>query len=217
MQNANSPRHRARLVLAMDVTEREELLQRERDARAVAEDANRVKTDFLATMSHELRTPLNAIGGFAELVAMGIHGPLTDGQADALSRIQRSQRHLLSLINDVFNFAKLAAGRVEYHLEDPPVSLVIDAIEPLVSSQLAAKSLQYTRHDCAAAAEAWVRADADKLRQIMLNLLSNAIKFTNEGGRIDTRCDVGDDVVRIVVRDTGIGIAPERLGQIFEP
>jgi PAS domain S-box-containing protein len=205
----------ARLVLATDVTEREQLLHRERQARGMAEQANQAKTDFLATMSHELRTPLNAIGGYAELLEMGIHGPVTEHQRDALARIQRSQRHLLGLINDVLNFAKLAAGRVEYDIEELPVRGVIDAIEPLVSPQISARSLRFTRAQCEDGR--WIRADGDKVRQILINLLSNAIKFTAPGGCIELACADTADVVSIAVRDTGIGIPTDRLGQIFEP
>jgi PAS domain S-box-containing protein len=205
----------ARVVLASDVTEREHLLRAERRARAVAEEANRVKTDFLATMSHELRTPLNAIAGYAELLEMGVHGPVTDAQRSALERIQRSQRHLLGLINDVLNFAKLSAGRVEFDVTDVPVQRTIDELEPLVDPQIRSKGIRFRREECANELKA--RADDEKLRQILLNLLSNAIRFTAENGAISIACGARDDVVRIEVRDTGIGIPADRLSQIFEP
>ncbi|HXG71134.1 MAG TPA: ATP-binding protein [Gemmatimonadaceae bacterium] len=187
----------------------------EHAAREAAERANRAKSDFLATMSHELRTPLNAIAGYAQLMEIGIHGEVTPEQREALSRIQRSQRHLLSLINDVLNFAKLEAGKVEYNLGDVSVRQTIDEIEPLVAPQLRAKNLSFTREECPD--EPTVRADGEKLEQILINLLSNAIKFTPAGGSIRVRCHAEDTVVAIAVEDTGIGILADRLDQVFEP
>ena len=184
-------------------------------ARTMAEAANRAKTDFLATMSHELRTPLNAIGGYAELMELGIHGPTTDQQMEALSRIRRSQRHLLGLINDVLNFAKLEAGRVEYDIADVDVAAALDTLDPLVAPQLRAKSLAFSRQACAV--DARVRADPDKLQQILVNVLSNAIKFTPAGGSVILHCRVDETTVSVAVEDTGIGVAADRLEHIFAP
>ena len=195
--------------------ERARLLESERAARAEAETANRAKTDFLAVMSHELRTPLNAIAGHTELVELGVHGPVTDAQREALDRVRRSGRHLLGLINDVLNFAKLEAGHVEFDIGPVPLHEAVEGLEPLVSSQLRAKRLRFTPCDCPDRPVA--RADREKVRQILLNLLSNAMKFTEPGGAIVVECVADDGRVGVRVSDTGIGIAGDKLEQIFAP
>jgi signal transduction histidine kinase len=184
-------------------------------ARAAADEANRAKTEFLTTMSHELRTPLNAIDGYAELLEMEIHGPITDAQRGALQRIRRSQRHLLSLINDVLNFAKLEVGKVELHFEELAIRPLLQSVGELVEPQLRAKGLTYECHAGDARVHAW--ADREKLQQIVLNLLSNAIKFTAPGGRVELSADATEDLVLVHVADTGRGIPAEMLQAIFEP
>ncbi|HEY5441021.1 MAG TPA: HAMP domain-containing sensor histidine kinase, partial [Gemmatimonadaceae bacterium] len=185
------------------------------EARDAALHANRAKSDFLAVMSHELRTPLNAIGGYTEILQLGIHGQLNESQQDALARIARSQQTLLLLINDVLNFAKLEAGAVRYSITDVPLATTLSAIEDFVAPQLRKRKMAYSVYPCDASVT--VRADADKLQQILINLLSNAVKYTPEGGRIDVWCEIVGDEVRVHVQDTGIGIAADRLEKIFDP
>ena len=187
----------------------------ELDARQVAEGANAAKTQFLAVMSHELRTPLNAIGGYAELLLMGLRGPLTPDQRGDLERIQRSQRNLLSLINDILNYAKLDAGRVEFAMTNVPLHPLLLELEPLITPQLRARKLTYEYAGCDESLSVW--ADPEKVRQVLLNLLSNAIKFTDAGGRITIDCAADGPFGRVVVRDTGLGIPDDKLGTIFEP
>jgi PAS domain S-box-containing protein len=184
-------------------------------AREEAEAANRAKGDFLATMSHELRTPLNAIGGYAQLIEMGVHGPVTAEQVEALRRVQRSQQHLLSIINDVLNFAKLEAGHVSYDIGRVPVQELLAGLEALVAPQLAAKSLRFACVGCEPTLA--MAADAEKVQQILLNLLSNAIKFTPAGGEIRVEAREQADSLHIVVADTGIGIPADRAEAVFEP
>jgi signal transduction histidine kinase len=185
------------------------------EARDAAQQANRAKSDFLATMSHELRTPLNAIGGYADIMQLGIYGSVNERQKDALARIMRSQQMLLSLINDVLNFAKLDAGHVQYRMTDVPLARTLDGLEPLVAPQLGTKRLAYRVERCAETLT--VRADQEKLQQIVLNLLSNAIKFTPAGGSITMDCEEDGDWVLIRVCDNGVGIPAERLEAIFDP
>jgi signal transduction histidine kinase len=185
-------------------------------ARQAAEEANRAKTEFLAVMSHELRTPLNAIAGYAELIDMGLRGPVTTEQHEDLARLRRSQRYLLALINDVLNFAKIEAGRVELSMSDVKVFELLRGIEALVTPQLRAKGLTFEYSGCDDALVA--RADPEKARQVLLNLLSNAIKFTESGGAVRVACARdGGEQVAIRVRDTGRGIPGDKLDAIFEP
>ncbi|MEJ7810169.1 MAG: HAMP domain-containing sensor histidine kinase [Gemmatimonadaceae bacterium] len=195
--------------------ERERLLVREQAARADAEAANRAKSEFLAAMSHELRTPLNAIVGYAELMEMGIHGPVTPAQQENLQRIRRSQRVLLALVNDVLNFAKLESGRLQYVIEDVPAHELVTGIEALVLPQLDAKRLSYEL--TCSEGDTIVRADHEKVRQIILNLLTNSIKFTEPGGRVTLSCHARDRAVLLRVVDSGIGIPADKLEAIFEP
>ncbi len=184
-------------------------------AAAEARAANRAKAEFLAVMSHELRTPLNAIGGYAELLEMGIRGPVTSQQLEDLARIRRSQRHLLSLINDLLNYAKLEAGRVQYRIDRVPAAELLAGLDALIGPQVAAKGLEYrtAAPDDAVA----ISADAEKLRQILLNLLSNAVKFTPAGGRIEVTVIPDGESVHIDITDTGSGIPGDKLEEIFEP
>ncbi|MGI8508868.1 MAG: sensor histidine kinase, partial [Gemmatimonadaceae bacterium] len=205
----------ARLLgVVRDVTAERHAESALRAAKEGAEAANVAKSDFLASMSHELRTPLNAIGGYTELISLGIRGPVTEQQAEDLARIQRSQQHLLGLINDVLNVVRLDAGQIPYDMDDVPLGLAMTLVEELILPQLKAKGLAYEHVPCDPTI--LVRADEEKLRQVLVNLLTNATKFT-DSGRIDFSCDVEPDVVHIHVRDTGAGIPADHLDRIFEP
>jgi signal transduction histidine kinase len=197
-------------------------------ARAAAVQADLAKSQFLANMSHELRTPLNAIQGYVQLIDLGIHGPITSAQKETLARIDRAQRHLLGLVNDVLNFTRMGAGRVEYDVQAVDVADVVADVLPLVEPQLAQKQISLeVRLSTPGVRDVdprvRVRADYEKLGQIFLNLLSNAIKFTPAGGRVvvsfTTRADgtTPADVAYFQVADTGIGIPRDRLDAIFEP
>jgi len=201
------------LVDLLDRTRRqaEEIEHRRNEA----DVANRTKTEFLAAMSHELRTPLNAIAGYVQLLMLGVRGPLTDEQAIDLGRIQRSQQHLLSLINDILNFSRLEAGAVTYEIESVPLGTVLEAATSMISLQAAAKQITLTLEPCPPTMRAL--ADDSKLEQVLLNLLSNAVKFTQRGGHVSIRCEAADDHVLTRVQDDGPGIPADRLADIFEP
>ena len=184
-------------------------------ARAEADEANHAKSQFLAVMSHELRTPLNAIGGYAELIELGIHGPLTEQQRDALRRVQKSQRHLLGLINGVLNYARIEIGSVNYDIEPVSTEDVLSTCEALVAPQARMRGLRL--HVAVPADGLHVLGDREKVQQILLNLLSNAIKFTEPGGLVSVDCSATDSAVRLTVTDTGCGIAREKQDSVFEP
>jgi len=201
-------------------TARRELEQRATEAesaRREAEGANRSKSNFLAMMSHELRTPLNAIGGYTQLLQMGVHGPLTPDQERDLARIERSQAHLLTLITDILDFARIDAGRVQFNVRDVLVDDVLASVEALATPLLRGRPLAFTCARCPAPSALAVRADRDKLCQVLLNLVGNAIKYTPDGGDVSVLADTEDRVVRLRVQDTGPGIPNDQIGQIFEP
>ncbi len=180
-----------------------------------ATEANRAKSDFLAAMSHELRTPLNAIGGYAQLMEMGVRGPVTDQQRVDLLKIQRSKDHLDTLVSDVLNFAKIGSGRIDLRIETVDVGQMVGSVLEMVAPQSTFKQLHL--EPFAAPPGLAVLADADKMRQILLNLLANALKFTPAGGTISIAAQPADQHVSLSVTDTGIGVAPDQLERIFEP
>jgi signal transduction histidine kinase len=202
-------------LLAEELAHRAGLAVEHAELYREAQQANAAKTQFLAVMSHELRTPLNAIGGYAELLALGIRGPVTTAQGEDLERIRRSQQHLLTLINDVLDFARIEAGQARFRIDDVRVGEVLDGVLPLVAPQAGAKRQALDAGGCDP--RLVLRADAEKVRQVLLNLLSNAIKFTGPGGRIALRCVPQGAWLALAVHDTGIGIPADRSGSIFEP
>lgn len=224
----------AMLVSLRDITdrkravERERQLERERAARAEAEAASQAKSEFLATMSHELRTPLNAVIGYAELLDLGVAGALTGDQRHQLSRIRASGRHLLGLVNEILDLAKIEAGRLSVNNAIARAGDSADSALSLVQSRADEKGIRFVDR-CQGNSDAAYLGDEDRVRQILINLLSNAVKFTPPGGEISLECgtttqpDLDARLAHILnwvyfrVRDTGIGIPLEHLPLIFDP
>ena len=203
------------LVLGASIAERRRAEREVRHARARAEEANRAKAEFLAVMSHELRTPLNAISGYVDLLTLGVDGPLTEKQSASLARIQLNQQHLLGMIDDVLNFAKIEAGKLKVEVQTVLVHDVIATLEAPFRPELEKKELVFSCDPCDPTLS--VRADPEKLRQILVNFLANAMKFTPTGGSIVVGADRYDGLVRIWVSDSGVGIPNDQIERVFEP
>src|SRR5207237_6907995 len=177
------------------------------DKRPHLEVANRRKDEFLASMSHELRTPLNAVIGFSEVLLEKMFGDVNPKQEEYLQDILSSGRHLLSLINDILDLAKIEAGRMDLDVEEFDVAQAVDNAVVLVRERATRKGLMLdTSVDRRLGS---LRGDQRKIKQVLLNLLSNAVKFTPEGGRIEVRAQRLDGQVEVSVTATGIGIAAE--------
>ncbi|HYW12577.1 MAG TPA: HAMP domain-containing sensor histidine kinase, partial [Longimicrobium sp.] len=181
-----------------------------------AQAASEAKSGFLATMSHELRTPLNALEGYSSLLEEGIYGPVTEAQQGALARMRRARVHLMELIDQVLDVARVEAGTKRVQPE--PVRLpalvrdVADALRGAADARGLTLAVQAPDDDAPV-----VRTDPGMVRQILVNLVGNAIKFTARGGSITVRLSASDDAVSLEVADTGEGIPPELHERVFEP
>ncbi|PYP68518.1 MAG: hypothetical protein DMD26_01780 [Gemmatimonadetes bacterium] len=201
----------ALLVSLRDIThrkraaERERQLERERAARAEAEASSQAKSEFLAMMSHELRTPLNAVIGYAELLDLGVAGALTNEQRHQLSRIRTSGRHLLGLVNEVLDLAKIEAGRLSVSIGVARTREAADAALSLVQTHADEKGIRFAAN-CLGDGDACYVGDEDRVRQILINLLSNAVKFTERGGQVALECGTTKRPERAQRRRRRIGL-----------
>ena len=209
------------LLAIEDITERkeieaglgkahEELKELTTELKRVAQ----VKSEFLANMSHELRTPLNSINGFSEVLYDETFGPLNEKQRQYVNNVLTSGKHLLLLINQILDMAKVEAGKMKLDLSSLPMKSLLNEISLLVEDMVGKKKIKMLLE----IAEDLPNIEADdlKVKEILYNLLSNAVKFTPEGGKIGMRVKKADSEIEIVVWDTGVGIAPENMGKIFE-
>ncbi len=185
-------------------------------AREAAEASNRVKSEFLANMSHELRTPLNAIIGFSDLMQHQLHGPLSPRYEEYAGLINESGNHLLNLVSDILDLAKIEAGRFALDMRDVDLQDTVDYCLRLTQRRAEECGIRLTgRMD----GPLLLTADARACKQIVLNLLSNAVKFTRKGGTVELAVQPAGDSLRVIVRDSGIGIPAHvlaRLGTAFE-
>src|SRR5271157_5705179 len=185
------------------------------EAKQSAEAANRAKSEFLANMSHELRTPLNAIIGFSEMIEQKLKGPLSETYRQYGEIVRTSGQHLLAIINDILDIAKLSSGKIELDLEPLDVTKVITEAVSIIAKKADNARVQIGTNLDARCPK--IDADRLRMRQVLLNLLTNAVKFTPAGGYIEVSASVGASELRIAVRDTGIGIAAEDINPALEP
>ena len=201
--------------LYRQLAEREQATMDLAAARDQAEQANRAKSEFLSSMSHELRTPLNAIIGFAQLLGKGRREPLSDKQKRQVGQIQKSGQHLLSLINEVLDLAKIESGHMALSIEPIAIESVIEDACNTLEANIEASGLVLQREPLPA--PWWVAADYTRTKQVLLNLVSNAIKYNRPQGSIRIAVDQRGNDVCVRVTDAGHGIAPERQHELFEP
>ena len=200
-------------TIARDITERRRTEEEARRAWTEAARANQAKSEFLSRMSHELRTPMNAVLGFAQLLELG---EIDEAERESVDQILRAGNHLLSLINEVLDVARIEAGKLSLSVEpvdvDEALADAVDLIRPLARDRNVTISVE------AGSSDAWVQADRQRLKQILLNLLSNAVKYNRANGRVEIGLERRDgERLRIAVSDTGLGIASEQLGRLFSP
>jgi PAS domain S-box-containing protein len=201
-----------------DITQRRSAERALHEKNVELERANKAKDRFLATMSHELRTPLNAVIGFTGLLLMKLPGPLTADQEKQLAMVQSSARHLLSLINDLLDVAKIESGNVQFNLEALGCRSVVDEVATTLRPAAQAKGLSLDVR--APDKDVVLHSDRRALQQILINLTNNAIKFTDRGGVVIELASApaagGGRTVRLAVVDTGVGIAPEDQQRLFQ-
>jgi two-component system cell cycle sensor histidine kinase PleC len=211
------------LLAIEDITERREIeigLEKAheelKELAAELKRTARVKSEFLANMSHELRTPLNSINGFSEVLYDETFGPLNEKQKKYVNNVLTSGKHLLLLINQILDMAKVEAGKMRLALSSLPMKSLLNEISLLVEDTVSKKKLQMLLEIAEDLPN--IEADELKVKEIIYNLLSNAVKFTPEGGKIGMRASTrkADSEIEVVVWDTGIGIAPENMEKVFE-
>lgn len=206
------------VAIRTDITERarneEELIH----AKEAAEAASRAKSEFLSRMSHELRTPLNAIIGFTQLLESGVDGALLPAQRESTGHILQSGWHLLDLINEILDLARIESGRMAINMERIELLQLVEECADMIMPFANERSIVIANHIAGQAGEWWIRADRVRVKQVLLNLMSNAVKYNKHDGTVTLACArVDNGMVRIAVTDCGIGIAAEQITRLFLP
>ncbi|MFH1397063.1 MAG: PAS domain-containing sensor histidine kinase [Candidatus Omnitrophota bacterium] len=214
-------KERVILLAIEDITERREiekgLEKTHKELQELAVElkrTTRAKSEFLANMSHELRTPLNSINGFSEILWDETFGPLNEKQKKYINNILTSGKHLLLLINQILDMAKVESGKMKLALSSLPMKSLLNEISLLVADMVSKKKLQILLEIAEDLPD--IEGDELKIKEIIYNLLSNAVKFTPDGGKIGMRAKKVDSKIEVEVWDTGVGIAPENIGKVFE-
>jgi|GEM_PF-6343561 len=193
-----------------------ELIDQLTQAKDQAEQASKAKSEFLSNMSHELRTPLNAVIGFSYLLESDAEGPLNPSQRDFVMEIHKGGQHLLEVVNDVLDLARIESGKLEITLEDVDIAEVVDNCMKLMApmAEKMAVELAWTQQDNA---PTHISADSVRLKQVLLNVLSNAIKYNRRGGSVTIKAECAGGYAVVMIADTGAGIAAEKLASLFKP
>ncbi len=198
---------KAILGISRDITKHKQAVEAMLQAKMLAEDANRTKSEFIMNMSHELRTPLNSIIGFTDVICSENFGALNEYQKKYTSTVLRNGKNLLNIINDIISISNIETGKMKLHINEFFVSDAIDEVEALMIPIASQKNIDLT---CNIDIETpTIKADTKKFKQILYNLVSNAIKFTGQGGSVTIGGKISEDLVHISVKDSGIGISPE--------
>ena len=201
--------------LTRDLTERRKVEAQLTDAKSVAEKASLAKSDFLSSMSHELRTPLNAILGFAQLMESDSPSS-TPSQKEGIAQILQAGWYLLELINEILDLAMIESGRLSWSVEPVSLAEVMLECRTMIEAQAQKRGIRVTfpKLDC----DCFIKADRTRVKQVLINLLSNAIKYNQAGGSVIVECNASaQQRMRVSVKDTGAGLSPENLAQLFQP
>lgn len=204
-------------ILEEEIQERKQAETEMRRARDEARNANQAKTQFLSSMSHELRTPLNAILGFSQLLETDELDPLNSAQAENINEVMKAGRHLLELIEEVLDLARIEAGSMNLQTEPTDIATVVAECLSLVSTQARDRRVTLPKQ-ASGPALPWIMADRRRVKQVLINLLTNSIKYNEINGRVGIDFEVlPSGYLRVSISDTGVGIASDQLGVVFDP
>ena len=215
---AKRPGERVFVGIVRDITGRKAAESHVRKEKERAEAASQAKSDFLSSMSHELRTPLNAVLGFTQLMQIDQDEPLTESQREFADQIKKGGDHLLEVINEVLDLAKVEAGKIDLDIDSVPIGPLIEECVSLIAATASQSGIRVNADDTPESDQVRVRADRTRLKQIVLNLVSNAVKYNRTGGSVSISSTAHDaTMLRVSVTDTGIGISKDQFPELFKP